>query len=631
MTVMFVDIEGSTEMSSHHEPEVVRDVTRRYQEIAAGVIRAHGGYVAQYAGDGVLAYFGFPAAREDDARRAVLGALELRDRLHELAAAVRGEHGVELGVRIGLHTGVVLHGDMGSPDAPWRDAIVGLTPNQAARVETAAPVGEVAISDATADIVRGYFELESLGRPEMKGISPDVEVLRVIRATPALDRIQAAGAALTPLVGRREELAFLEDAWESVGASTRGTCAVRTVFVRGEAGIGKSRLALALVGRVRDGGHVVFTAQCAQDGIGSPLFPIVRMVHSHLELDSLDDDAARVDAIEAACRRSGIADAAPLLAELLGLPEDAGYERAQVSATAKRTRIFAAISTLLAPAGGERALLLVEDLHWADRTSIELLTTLTTSAPSGGLLVLVTSRPGIKPPWTGPCHAQLDLGRLRAPEHEELIRVLGSIYAVDEALWGPIAERSDGNPLFTEELSKSFGHGAGIESTDAIPATIRDLLTARLDALGNHKRLAQIAAVIGREVDLELLREVAGVSRRQLSSGVAELTRAGIMEEAGVDDVLRRRFVHALVREAAYESQDRLHELRATHLPRRAGAAQPARCRSRHRRAALRPRPRVRRGDDDLSARSRARAGVGCRCGGSALPRPGPRAHRGDA
>ena len=132
MTVMFVDIEGSTEMSSHHEPEVVRDVTRRYQEIAAGVIRAHGGYVAQYAGDGVLAYFGFPAAREDDARRAVLGALELRDRLHELAAAVRGEHGVELGVRIGLHTGVVLHGDMGSPDAPWRDAIVGLTPNQAA-------------------------------------------------------------------------------------------------------------------------------------------------------------------------------------------------------------------------------------------------------------------------------------------------------------------------------------------------------------------------------------------------------------------------------------------------------------------------------------------------------------------
>ena len=129
----------------------------------------------------------------------------------------------------------------------------------------------------------------------MKGISPDVEVLRVIRATPALDRIQAAGAALTPLVGRREESAFLEDAWESVGASTRGTCAVRTVFVRGEAGIGKSRLALALVGRVRDGGHVVFTAQCAQDGIGSPLFPIVRMVHSHLELDLLDDDAARVD------------------------------------------------------------------------------------------------------------------------------------------------------------------------------------------------------------------------------------------------------------------------------------------------------------------------------------------------
>ena len=195
-----------------------------------------------------------------------MAALEVRDGIRELAREVRLEHGVDLAARIGLHTGVVLRGDMGSPDAPAHDMIVGLTPNQAARVETSAPAGEVAISDATAEIVRGYFELESLGHPEMKGVPAGVEVLRVVRATPAADRLQATRGSLTPLVGRTQELAALRAAWDAVAAPRADACAVRTVTVRGEAGIGKSRVVLALADEALDGNHTVFTGRCAPTG-----------------------------------------------------------------------------------------------------------------------------------------------------------------------------------------------------------------------------------------------------------------------------------------------------------------------------------------------------------------------------
>jgi class 3 adenylate cyclase/predicted ATPase len=548
---------------------VVRDVTRRYQEIATRVIEDRGGHVAQFAGDGVLAYFGFPSAREDDARRAVLAALELRDRVHDLSDAVRRELGVELAARIGLHTGVVLHSDMGSPDAPERDAIVGLTPNQAARVETAAPAGEVAISDATADVVRGYFELESLGRPAMKGIAQHVEILRVIGPTHAVDRLQAAGRMLTPLVGREREVAVLNEAWESLRTPGGDVCTAQTVVVRGEAGIGKSRIAEGLVQRARENGSIVFIGNCETDRSASPLFPIIRMLGTHFGFEAHDNDEARLATIEAASTDAGLTtEAVPLLAELLGLPPSARYEPLQLSSRARRDRVFDAITALVvATAQRQRSLVLIEDLQWADRTSLELLTHLSLAATPAGLLILGTARPQFKALWRGPCHTTVDLGPLPAADSEALVRTLAEIYGIAEDLWGTIAERSDGNPLFTEELAKSASRSGDAQvARDMIPTTIRDLLTARLDALGNNKYLAQIAAVIGRDVDFELLRDATGWSRRQVSTGLAELVKAGIMEPSAIDHTMTHRFVHALVRDAAYDSQERLHDRRDSHL-----------------------------------------------------------------
>ena len=568
MTVMFADLVDSTVMAQRHEVEVVRDVTRRYQEVAARAIEARGGYIAQYAGDGVLAYFGFPAAREDDARRAVMAALEMRDQIRALADVVRTEHGVELRARIGLNTGVVLHGDMGSRDAPDRDAIVGLTPNEAARVQTVTPAGEVGISEATAAVVRGYFEIESLGRPPMKGIERAVEIFRVIRPTRAVDRLQAAGPNLTPLVGRQHELDVVHDAWNALG--TGGTeCAVRTLLVRGDAGIGKSRISHALVHDVLDERHAVFAATCAPDRSASPLFPIVQMLDAYFGSDAHHDDGSRLAAIERSCRDADLApEAVALFAELLGLAPSAGYEQLQLSSRARRERIFDAINALVVVAARENpALVVVEDVHWADRTSLELLTSLTSARPHAGVLVMMTARPVFTSSWRGACHTALDLGPLPAVDHEALIRTLAGMYGIAEDFWGTIAKRSDGNPLFTEELAKAIGDATDATvAVDTIPTTIRDLLTARLDALGEDKRVAQLAAVIGRDVDFELLQHVAGASRRNVSAGLDALVAAGIMEVSHSGGGVTHRFVHALVRDAAYDSQERLHDRRDAHL-----------------------------------------------------------------
>jgi class 3 adenylate cyclase/predicted ATPase/DNA-binding transcriptional ArsR family regulator len=568
MTVMFADLVDSTVMAQRHEVEVVRDVTRRYQEVAAGAIEARGGYLAQYAGDGVLAYFGFPAAKEDDARRAVMAALEMRDKIRELADVVRTELGVELRARIGLNTGVVLQGDMGSPDAPDRDAIVGLTPNQAARIQTVAPAGEVAISEATAAVVRGYFEMESLGRPRMKGIEQEVEIFRVIRPTRAVDRLQAAGPNLTPLVGRQHELDVVHEVWNSLGTDG-AECAVQTLLVRGDAGIGKSRIAQELVHDVLDGRHAVFAATCAPDRSSSPLFPIIQMLDAYFGSDAHHDDGPRLAAIERACNDAGLApEAVSLFAELLGVAPGAGYEPLQLSSQARRERIFDAINALVTVAAREQpALVVIEDVHWADRTSLELLTSLTAGRPLTGVLVAVTARPMFTSSWRGACHTTLDLGPLPAVDHEALIRTLAGMYDIAEDFWGTIAKRSDGNPLFTEELAKAIGDGTDAAvAVDTIPSTIRDLLTARLDALGDNKRLAQLAAVIGRDVDFELLQDVVGGSRRQVSAGLDALVAAGIMDAHHSGGAVTYRFVHALVRDAAYDSQERLHDRRDAHL-----------------------------------------------------------------
>jgi class 3 adenylate cyclase/tetratricopeptide (TPR) repeat protein len=569
MTVMFVDLVGSTEMAERHEPEVVRDVVVRYQRACGAAVDHHGGHVANYMGDGVLAYFGFPVAREHDARQAVLAGMDILAAIERIGAGARADHGVDVGVRVGVHTGLVLVSDMGTPDRPDRDAIIGAAPNEAARIQAVAPRGAVVISDTTSDIVRGYFDVESLGRPALKGVSRQVEVFRVVGVTEASDRLQAAGRALTPLVGRGPELRRLHEHWRELQA--RRSCPTRVVLLTGEAGIGKSRLAGEIVRDVVADGDPVLLATCSPDRTTSPLFPIVRMLESHLGFKPDDDSTARLDHLERACDAVGLArpEAVPVLAVILEIPTVERYPPLQLDPRALRERTFETIVAFVqATADRRRTLLVVEDLQWADQSTLELISRLNTTTPAAGLLALTTSRPEQSCPWVGGCCYMIPVEPMPADDHRKLICELDHIHALPEGSWEVIASRSDGNPLFTEQLARSISQAAaGSAPVEFIPTTIRDLLTARLDALGRNKRLAQVAATIGREVDVVLLRTVTGLGRRAAAVGLSELVRAGILEElARPEGAITHRFVHALVRDAAYESQERLHDRRDAHL-----------------------------------------------------------------
>lgn len=569
MTVMFVDLVGSTLMAESHEPEVVSDVVRRYQDVCGKAISKHAGHIASYAGDGVMAYFGFPAAHEDDARQATLAGLDIVSTLSELGSRIRGEYGIDLAARVGIHTGLVLLTEMGSSDRPERNAVVGATPNEAARIQSVSPAGAVAISGATHEIVRGYFEVESLGRPPMKGVPADVEVFRVLRATQASDRLQAAGRALTPLTGRDEELRSVRDHWAALGASR--ACTTRIVLLRGEAGIGKSRVAAEIVREVLADGYPVLLATCSADRATSPLHPVVRLLESDFGFEAEDDDRSKLERLELGCRAAGLrsADAVPLLGALLEVPTSGRYEPLQLDPRARRERTFEAITGLLrATADRQKTLLVIEDLQWADESTLELIGRLGASTPSRGLLIMTTSRPEFRRPWGGECFSTIDIDRLAPDDHRRMIRELAGIHSLSEDAWDVIAQRSDGNPLFTEELARAARPDTDRRgSIQSIPMTIRDLLTARLDALAQHKRLAQIASTIGRDVDSDLLGTVTGLPRRQLAAGLAALVRAGILEElARPEGPVSHRFVHALVRDAAYESQEQLHDRRAAHL-----------------------------------------------------------------
>ena len=560
MTVMFVDLVGSTSMAERHEPEVVRDVIRRYQEVCARAIAKRGGHLAGYAGDGVMAYFGFPVAREDDPRQATLAGIDIVSALEELASKTSADHDIRPEARVGIHTGLVLLTEMGSADRPERDAVVGAAPNEAARIQSVAPAGGVAISEATHEIVRGYFEVQSLGRPAMKGMREGVEVFRVLRATQASDRLQAAGRALTPLVGRHDELRTVREHWATLGLS--GSCTTRTVLLRGEAGIGKSRVVAQIVREALADGHPLFLGMCAADRATSPLYPAVHLLEGHFGFEPDDDPPTKLRRLEQCCGAAGqYPDAVPVLAALLDVPTEGRYEPLELDPRAVRQRTFEAVTSLvLAKADRQRTLLVIEDLQWSDESTLELVSRLAATTPAGGLLIMATSRPEFEPPWEDRCSSTVQIGPMPPDDHRELIRAL----AVPEDYWDAIARRSDGNPLFTEELARAVGRDA---SLDCIPTTIRDLLTARLDGLGRNKHLAQLASTLGRDVDSDLLRTVSGVPRRQLTSDLQALVRAGILEElARPEGPVTHRFVHALVRDAAYDSQERLHDRRAAHL-----------------------------------------------------------------
>jgi class 3 adenylate cyclase/predicted ATPase len=565
LTVMFCDLADSTRLSGQLDPEDLRGVIRAYQAACVGVIQRFAGYVAQYLGDGLLVYFGYPQAHEDDAQRAVrtgLGILEVIGTLH--TRLVR-EQGIPLAVRIGIHTGLVVVGEMGSGGRHEHLAL-GDTPNFAARLQSLATPATVVISAATARLVQGYFTCQDLGTHLLKGIDTPVHVYQVVEESAAQSRLDVAGATgLTPLVGREAEVTLLRQRWAQ---STEGLGQV--VVISGEAGIGKSRLVRVLTEQVVDEITPRLTLRCSPYHTNSAFYPIIEHLRRLLQWQRDTPPEATLTALEQVLQTTGLplAEVVPLVAALLAVPLPARYPPLILSPQRQKQKTQEALmSWLLADAAQQPVLAVWEDLHWADPSTLELPGLLLDQAPTTRLLLVLTCRPEFQPPWARRSYmAPLTLTRLTRTQVEEMVlRVTGGKPLPAEVVQQIVA-KTDGIPLFVEELVKTILEvGLLWEEAECyilsgplpslvIPATLQDALMARLDRLGAAKGVAQLGATIGRQFAYELLQAVSLLDEAALQRELGRLVEAELLYQRGTSPQATYTFKHALIQDAAYQS-----------------------------------------------------------------------------
>ncbi|HUZ33025.1 MAG TPA: adenylate/guanylate cyclase domain-containing protein [Xanthobacteraceae bacterium] len=559
LTVMFCDLVGSTALSTRLDPEDLREVIAAYHRLAADVVTRLGGYVAQYLGDGVMVYFGYPEAHEDDAENAVRAALELADAMKE-RFVVHGRHQV----RVGIATGLVVVGELaGAGDAQERK-VVGETPNLAARLQSAAAPNSVVISATTRRLAGESFEYDAIEPARLKGFDDLVSAFRVVRERTTAGRFEALQAvSLTPLVGREEEMELLRRRWQQIKENEG-----RVVLLAGEAGIGKSRLTAALEESIKNEPHVCLRYFCEAHHQGSALQPIMgQLAHAagFTRDDTPADKRAKLERLLAA--DDGGADIEPL-AELLGLPVTRAADPADRDPQRKRRLVLAAlIAQLEAVARQQPALMLFEDAHWADPTSVELLTLIIERLQTLPILLVITLRPDYQPPWAGLPHVTMvSLNRLSQRERAMLVGHVSGGKALPPELLQQIVERTDGVPLFVEELTKSVleseelqaasGQNVGDQPAQplAIPSTLQASLMARVDRLGSAREVLQIGAAIGREFSYEVLAAVAGLPDLVLQDALARLAEAELVFLRGTPPNAIYTFKHALIQDAAYST-----------------------------------------------------------------------------
>ena len=549
LTVMFCDMVGSTELSRHLDPEDLREIMRRYQDAVAGVVTRYGGHVAKYLGDGVLVYFGWPQAHEDQAERAVRAGLDAVEAVSDVQVADRRA----LEARIGIATGQVVVGDLVGEIGRDTEAVSGETPNLAARLQGVAEPGQVVIGEATHRLVAQTFELDNLGTFELKGFDAAVKAWRIVREVVAESRFEAAhGTALTRFVGRETELQLLLDRWQ-LAEGDEG----QVVLISGEAGIGKSRLMQGLRDQVAERDHIRIRYQCSPYHTNSVLYPTIQQLQRSAGFAPDDNDEDKLDKLEALLHQAGDdrqADA-PHFANLLSLPYEARYGTlTQPPQQIKQRLLEALVAHLLALAERHPVLFLFEDTHWIDPTSQELLERVIGRLQQARVLLVITHRPEWRPPQGGHNHVtSLQLNRLGKAYGAGIVRAIAGDQISDDVVTR-IVERTDGVPLFIEELTKSLVEG-GLDIEDAdIPATLQASLTERLDRQGEAKEIAQIGAVIGREVPHALLATVAEKSPAKLSAALDRLVRSELMFRRGEPPDAVYSFKHALVRDTAYDS-----------------------------------------------------------------------------
>ena len=559
LTVMFCDLVGSSALSVRLDPEDLRAVIGAYHGCIAEVIARNEGVIARYMGDGVLAYFGYPQAHEDDAEQAIRAGLALVDAV----ASLKTDIGTGLQVRVGIATGMVVVGDLTGEGAAMERAVIGETPNLAARLQTFAKPGTVLISESTHHLTEGHFEFRGLGPVALKGWADPIPAWQVLGATGVESRFEAQHKTrLTPLIGREEEIELLLRRWRHSGHEG---CAV---VLTGEPGIGKSHIALALDERLQAEPHITVRHYCSAHHTNSALYPFIRQLERAARFDRKDSPAEKFAKLEALLARSGTQPdrVVPPLASLLSLPNSDRYHVPELSPQKRKEMTLAALLAQLDALSAQQPMFVIfEDAHWADPTSLELLTVTLEQVPRHRVLLLITARPEFTPPWPGHAHVTtVTLTRLNRLNGAALIECVTAGKTLPEEVMDEILARTDGVPLFVEELTKTvLETGLLQERGDqyvlnrplpsmAIPTTLHASLMARLDRLAPVREVAQIGAVVGREFSHELLSTVAGLSAERLEDALAQLVRSELIFCRGQVPQAIYTFKHALVRDAAY-------------------------------------------------------------------------------
>jgi predicted ATPase/class 3 adenylate cyclase len=565
LTVLFCDLVDSTALASQLDPEEWREVMRAYQETCAKVIARFEGHIAQYLGDGLLVYFGYPMAHEDDAQRAVRTGLGMIDALGQLNTRLAQERDIRLAVHVGIHTGLVVVGEMGSGGRREQLAL-GETPNIAGRLQGLAAPDTVVISATTHRLVEGVFTAEPLSLHTLKGVATPVLVYRIVGESPVQSPLDAvAPRGFTPLVGREQEVGLLLERWAQVKHGMS-----QVVLLSGEAGIGKSRLVQVLKEHLAGEPHARLEGRGSPYHQQSPLYHVIAHLHRLLQWRADEAPQEKLQKLESALDQHGLplAEAVPLFAALLALPLPDRYPPLALTPQRQRQKTLEALlGWLLAEAHGQPVLFILEDLHWVDPSTLELVSLIIDQEPTGRMLTLLTYRPEFSPPWGVRAHiTPITLTRLSRPQVEVMLDRLTSEKALPDQVREQIVAKTDGVPLFVEELTKMVLESEWLQEHEdryelvghlpplAIPATLHDSLMARLDRLVTARGVAQLGATLGRHFPYELLQAVSGLDDVTLQRELGRLVEAQLLYQRGVPPQATYLFKHALIQDVAYQS-----------------------------------------------------------------------------
>lgn len=566
LTILFCDLVGSTSLACQLDPEDLQSTIRHFLDTSSEAIRRFDGYVAKYMGDGILAYFGYPSAYEHDAERAVHAGLAVLDLVKTLPREGSDHRKVDVGARIGIATGHVIVGEILGQDQAKERAVFGETPNLAARLQAVAAPNQIVIDAATKRLVGSEFEFEDRGDVVLKGFEMPVHVWQVLSATPSVSRFESyRSGRLGCFIGREQETALLMGRWhEAVGGEGQ------VVVLCGEAGIGKSRMVRNLGARLAEEGCRTMQFQCSPYHTNTALYPVITSLRQTAGLRDEDPSALQLQKLDAWAEHNGIDDQSTraLLADLLSIHSDTWDQHPNVSAEKrKEMTLEVLVQQLRGLADRNPTLFVVEDAHWLDPTTMELLTLILDQIQLMRILMIVTLRPNVKLGWAESSHVTfLTLGRLPRRHSLELLASMTKGKALPSEVEQAILAKTDGVPLYIEELAdnvlksgllaeddNSFSLKAPLQDL-SIPDSLQALLMERIDRLGSAKDIVQLGAVIGREFSYELLRETVDVTEGELTDALHLLSASGIIFQTGEIPASKYLFKHALVQDAAYST-----------------------------------------------------------------------------